>query len=398
MITLNVVGKRIVASVFNDNFSVPYTKELHDEASVLFEASQDADTKDVYDEVVEKFKALFVVSKEAAETVSKDLIYDPNTRTYHLNINGTKHPVPMPQKLVDDLLYAKEHELPTGPIVKFWTRLLRNHNIRKNDPKNVADWTNSVAEYVTRTFVSPGLYKQYTEEGYSHEVATEMSTVRQTPFTMEGLVCTKKVVEPLLDRTKFKFIQDAEGNPKKVLRDSVQRSIDEDTGDVNDKVTAAEDWVFEPLIMHQRGDAFFSGEGSKAGHIIRVGNEMFLESWDQVNCDFNASCVKGIHTGNQDYINGYEREDSATLNCFVDPAEIGAVACGDDVLRVRALFPHSIKNRETDNRGLYHSSKYAEKKDAQWETIRAELAEEYKKKQEEYMKALAEKSALVDGI
>lgn len=398
MITLNVVRDNIIASVNGKNLSVRFSKELYDEAVTLYDASQDATTLDEFAEIANKFEALFKVDLEAAKAINENLIYDPNTRTYHLAINKVKHPVPMPQKLADDLAEAHDKGLPTDPIVKFWMRLLRNPKIHKNDPSNVAQWINSVVEYVTRTFTSPALYEQFKEQGFSHEVATEMATVRQTPFTMEGLICAKKVVTPLYDRTMYKFIKDENGEAKRVLRDTVEVTVDENTGNVERKVTYNEDWVFQPYVMGTHGDAFHCGPESKPDHIIRVGFEMFLDSWDKVNCDFNSVAVPGIHTGNQDYINGYERKDNVTLNCFVDPAEIGAVAAGDDVFRVRALFPYSIKDRETDNRNLYHSSTYAAQKDEEWAKIRAELQADYQKKQEEYIKALEAKNNLTAGL
>lgn len=398
MITLNVVRDHIVASANGNNFSVRYSKNLYDEAKALYDTIQGITTMDEYTEAVDAFEALFKVDLAAAQAINENLIYDPNTRTYHLSIGGTKHPVPMPQKLADDLVEANDKGLPTDPIVKFWTRLLRNPNIHKNDPENVAGWTNSVVEYVTRTFTSPALYKQFTEQGFSSEVATEMATVRQTPFTMEGLICAKKVVSPLYDRTMYKYIKDENGEAKRVLRDNVQVTVDENTGDTEKKVKYNEDWVFQPYIMGTSGDAFHSGLNSNPDHIIRVGFEMFLDSWDKVDCNFSRIGVKGIHTGNQDYINGYERENNVTLNCFVDPSEIGAVAAQDDVFRVRALFPYSIKDRETDNKNLYHSSEYAAQKDEEWAEIRQKLQEEYQAKQEDYLKALESKANLTAGL
>ena len=398
MITLNVVRETIIASINNENFTVPYTKEKYEEALALYEAGQDCKTMDELKAVCEKLKEVFKVDLAAAESINEHLIYDANTRTYHLSVSGVKHPVPMPKKLADDLVEAHDKGLPTDPIVKFWTRLLRNPNIHKNDPDNVSGWTNSVVEYVTRIFVSPVLKEAFLEQGFSEEVAIEMATVRQTPFTMEGLVSTKKVVRPLHEMSKHKYQLDADGNAKKILRDTVTREIDEDTGKITDSIKYSEDWVFEPAIQGKSGDAFHCGKNSTAGHVIRVGQEMFLDSWDKVNCNFHATCVKGLHTGNQDYINGYESESTVTLNCFVDPSEIGAVAAGDDVLRVRELFPHSVKDRETDNRNLYHSSTYAAKKDEEWAEIRRELAAAYKEKQEAYMKSLEAKANLVSGI
>lgn len=398
MITINVANDTISGSVNSEVFSVPYNEKVYKEMMELYEKSTKASSVKEMKEIVEKFKTLTIVDLNAqAQSASEHLFYNEKTRTYHLNIGGKAHPVPMPQKLADYLVEAAEKKMPVDPIVKFWMRLLRNPNIRKGNAQDVNRWANAVVEYVTRVFVSPVLFDKYVEQGYSEEAARELAIVRQTPFTMEGLVSTKKVVTPLFDRTRYKFVME-DGQPKKVLRDGIKDTVNEDTGEVTKGTPEySEDWVFEPYIMGKRGDAFHCGE-SAPDHIIKVGQEMWLDDWSQVNCNFHQAGVKGIHTGNQDYINGYEREDNVTLNCFIDPAEIGAVAAGDNVLRVKSLFPHSIKDREEDNRNLYHSSEYAKKKDAEWAEIKAELDKEYTAKREEYLKKLEEASALTEGI
>jgi hypothetical protein len=381
MITINVVGDKITGVCNGTVYSVTYTKEKYDEMKTLHDTFQNVDTMQEAKELMKKFDVLTVETlKDKVETKSEHISYNEKTGKFYLKQGDKVSSVPMPERLANDILDAAEKNLPIEPILKFWTRLLRNPNI-KNRP-DAERWTEAVVEYVTRTFVSPVLKNKYLEDGYSEEVATKLATVRQTPFTMEGLVCTKKVVTPLYDRTIYKYILDEDGNSKKVLKDTVSSEVNEVTGDVSRKVQYSEDWVFQPYIMGTSGDAFNCGKEG-LGHIIKVGKEMYLDNWTQVNCDFTSSGVKGIHTGNQDYINGYEREDNVTLNCFVDPSEIGAVACYDQVLRVKALFPHSIKDREDENKNLYHSSTYAGMKDEVWDTIRTEVVEKFKKELEE---------------
>lgn len=328
---------------------------------------------------------------EQIASKSEHLVYNEKTGKYYLTSGGKVSSVPLPAKLAEELLEAAEKGLPVDPVVKFWIRLLRNPNIKNR--KDANRWASSVVEYISRTFVSPVLKEKYLKAGYSEEVATSMATVRQTPLTMEGLVNTKKVVTPLNTESMYKYILDEDGNKKRVLRDTVESDIDEDTGDISRKLQFAEQWKFQPYIMGTSGDAFFCGSDGKAGHVIRIGQEMWHDSWDKVNCDFNQAGVKGIHTGNQDYINGYEHPDNVTLNCFVDPAMIGAVACGDDVLRVKALFPHSIKDRETENKNLYHSSKYAAMKDEEWKKLCQEAVERFEAKKKELEAQLAKEQS-----
>lgn len=391
MININVTNGRIVGSAGQEFFSVSYSeekyKQMMDVKNAFDKAAVDGDVEGAIGILKTDFLPLTVETLQT-QVASKSpyLSYNERTGTYHLTVNGKVSSVPMPTTLAEQLLEAAEKNLPVEPIIKFWTRLLRNPNIK--DRKDADRWANSVVEYVSRTFVSPSLYDKYIEAGYSEEVARKMATVRQTPLTMEGLVCTKKVVTPLFDLSQYKYVLE-NGEKKKVLRDNVSQSINEDTGEVTTEIQFAEEYKFQPYVMGTGGDAFHLGTGGPLGHVIQVGKEMHLTDWKQVNCDFNSSCVKGIHTGNQDYIDGYENDHNMTLNCFVDPAEIGAVACGDDVLRVKSLFPHSIKDRENDNRNMYHSSSYAALKDKQWSEYLKEAVERF----EEQKKALEEKLA-----
>jgi hypothetical protein len=381
MITINLVGDKITGVCNGTVYSVTYSQSKYDEMKAIYDTFQQVETMADAKELMKKFDAIAVESlKEKVETKSDHLFYNEKTGKFYLRSGDKISSVPMPKRLADDILDAAEKQLPVEPIVKFWTRLLRNPNIKNR--KDAEKWTDSVVEYVTRLFVSPVLKDKYLEEGYSEEVAIKLATVRQTPFTMEGLVCTKKVVTPLYDRSMYKYVLDENGESKRVLRDVVEVSIDEDTGKVDKTIKYSEDWVFQPYIMGTGGDAFHCGSDDKVGHIIRVGQEMWLDSWNQVNCDFSAAGVKGIHTGNQDYINGYEKSDNVTLNCFVDPSEIGAVACYDQVLRVKALFPHSIKDREDDNKNLYHSSTYAAMKDLEYQKAIEEVIQKFTEKAE----------------
>ena len=398
MITFNVSDDVITGSAGDTVFSVPYSPERYEAMKALYNDFQNASRMDEAKDIITKFQALTHYSlEEMSATENEQIIFNQKTGTYHLNIKGYAHPVPMPQNLVDYILESTEKGIPVDPIIKFWMRLLRNPNIRKDDPDAVAQFCHSVVEYVTRKFVSPVLKQSLLDQGFSEEVATERATVRQTPFTMEGLISTKKVVTPLWDRMRKKYILDSEGKKQRVFREGVQ-SINEDTGEIKfTDPSVAEDFVFEPFIMGDRGDAFTCGDEG-LGHIIKVGKEMALERWDQVNTSPSAVGVKGIHTGNQDYINGYERENTFTLNCFVDPAEIGVVAAYDNVLRVKSLLPHSIKDREIDNRNLYHSSMYAARKDEEWDSIQQELVDEYTKSEEEYVKASQDRRAMIESV
>jgi hypothetical protein len=134
-----------------------------------------------------------------------------------------------------------------------------------------------------------------------------------------------------------------------------------------------EDRLFEPAVMGSRGDAFYCGDTK--GHFIRVGQRHALESWEQVNCNDESFCVKGLHIGGLHYINGYGGE---IHNVFVDPMHIGAVPNSTDgAIRCKEYFVHS--SLAGVNGSMYHSSTYAELTEAEWEEMRKEALELNKK-------------------
>lgn len=399
MITFNATSKTIVGSLKGKNFSVPYNEKVWDKMVKLNEEfNKVTDFKDA-EKVLAKFEKLTKTSlKDEIEEITSFMTYNPNTKTYHLKQGKNVSKIPMPDNLVSKIKFAADKNLPVDPFIKFYTRALRNPKVVK--AKRVEDATEFLSKlfsYVFRTFVSKSLLEEFMkEEGFSEEVAREKATVFQTPITMEGLLCTKKVVNIKEGNQRYKWVLDDDGNKKKVLRDGVAKTIDEDTGEITIEDPAhAEDWVFSPAV-YTSGEDFYCGEGDEApkGQIIRVGQECRLEGWSSVNCNDNQTCVKGLHTGNQDYIDGWERKHNATLNCFVDPADIGA-APGDAMIRVLRYFPHSIKNRDVDNRNIYHSSEYAAKGDARWKEYRTKAITELNKKVEEYKKSIESQADLL---
>lgn len=406
MITYNIINNNIVGSINGEDFAVKYTKEKYDAlmkgAADLNKAQTFEQAKDLGDKLLESIQGDV---KSQIEEVSDFLSYDPNTKEYHLKQDGNVSPIPLPTNLVDKLKYAIDKELPVDPLIKFYSRILRNPRVY-NVPslKDAQDFLHEVFDYIFQTFVSPTLFKKFVEEdGLSEEVAREMATVPQTPITMEGLLLTKKVVNIKYDRQRYRYELNDEGEPTLKLRDGVEKTIDEDSGEVTiEDPKVAEDWVFEPAMMGSRGDAFFSGEGEDAveGHEIRIGQRVWHDSWSKVDCDPRNSCRKGHHVGNQTYIDGWENSENATLNVALDPADIGCAPyaqSGPDagVLRTKGYMPLEFKDRTVDNRNMYHTSDYAAKKDAEWAKIRSEAIEELNTKLEEVQKEVEERKNLL---
>ena len=402
MINITVVGnnERIVGSFFGKDFSIPYDKAIFDSMSDIESRSASIQTGAEIEALRDEFNALLNDEVTKRQSDEAPELFVDETGTYFLQHNNVISSIPMPQSIVDRILLAVDKGISYQPIIKFWVRLLRNPQVvnAKSFDDAVA-FTRLVCNYVTRTFVSPVLYKQMIDSGYSEEKAKEYATVQQTPLTMEGLISTKKVVTPLWDRMRYAYKMDEEGNVTRILRQGVA-DFNSDTGEINFADTndiVPEDFFFQPYVMGSGGDAFHCGDEG-LGHVIKIGQEQRLDSWDQVNCNSNSSCCKGLHTGNQDYINSFETSGNMTLNCFVDPMNVGAVPNGENVFRVLALFPHSIKDRETDNRNIYHSSTYAAENDARWNVMKQEAVERFTQERDDivadYNKSIDETNAL----
>ena len=72
------------------------------------------------------------------------------------------------------------------------------------------------------------------------------------------------------------------------------------------------------------------------------------------------------------YVSSYKGLNCQLIDCFVDPAEIGAI-CGlsessDGAMRVREYFTYA--GNVSRNKGIFHSSNYAKMKDDEWEAYK----------------------------
>lgn len=387
MIIVNRVGENITGSVNMKTFGVPYSDALYKSMQKLKKEADAVDSMDKLMEIVAQFELLTKLDyKTTVESASPDLHVNPATGKFYLKLeDGTISGRAIPQPLVDRILKSVELKIDVQPIIKACIRFLRNPVY--SDAK-----FERFAAYINYQSVD-GPYRDQLikEEGISVKIATERATVFQTPITQEGLICTYKVSKELF--TKF----DAKTREK---IDRYEKQYDEDTGDVasDGRPDFVEDRVFYPAVQGLNGgDPFISEDPAgiaKLGHLIRVGNRHYLpEGMKQVNTDDNQSCVMGLHCGNLDYIRGYQGAQTETHNVFVDPMNIGAVTNdGSGALRVSEYFVHS--SRAGNNRGIYHSSNYAAKTDAQWKIMKEEAVANAEKLQAVADKKLKEIKAL----
>ena len=386
MISYNVITQEGIPMIVGSygigdqkTFTVKFSQEFMDTLNSLRRRLDGVTTMtDAMAIILELETQLTTIPTDDYSAISYGFVVKSNkTGNYHLHLSGTTiDNIDLPPQFVIDLAFAHEKGLDTLPMVKFMVLFLRRALIEQDRfGMSPSMWMLLNYNYISKTFVDPELFNQYKEQGYSEAISMEKARIRQTPFTNEGLLVMKKVVQPV--DSMYKFVWDAqEGCVKAVLRSEIQVQVNELTGEASFIDTRnAEDLIFEPILMRNRGDAFFCG--GVDGHIIKVGQSIYHNSWDKVDCNPYHSCVKGLHVGNQDYIRSFETEESVTLNCLVNPMNIGSVAYhqSEDVMRVKEYFPTSIKGQLEKNRYFYHPSTYAAKSSEAWADTLNELVQ-----------------------
>ena len=380
MLTFNVVshadGKVINGSVNGKKFNVPFSAELVTSLKAKQAELETIEETTVYDAWVESINGLLETKEiDVITTACPDLIKNSTTGCYFVKVveDGVEKvsKTPVPNKLVSVILESVEKEIDPTPIIKAWIRFLRNPNFTPTKAGRFADYITSI---IVDGEEADRLVK---EEGFTPEVASVRASYNDVAITQEGLIVTKKYAQLITEG----WIIDPETNkPKRApLYGKEPDTINFQTGVVTKgKDTLpefSEELFFQPPVMGTGGDEFLSGE--VAGHVIQVGKKHTLEKWSQVNTNDYTSCVKGLHVGGWRYVSAYKGLNCQLLECFVDPAEIGAICdisdCSDGAIRVREYFVFGAV--EGRNKGIYHSSKYAAMKDAEWAEYKAKAIE-----------------------
>lgn len=371
MITINVMGDSINGSADNKQFGVPYTKEKHEQMLKLQEEAGKVGTPAEYKEVVEKFTKLLEVDyKETVESECPNLHVNKATGTYHLKSGDKVSSIALPQPLVDRILESMDKGIDFEPLIKMWTRWLRNPILRtKTASGNGEDFSSRMFNYINADYTNYDMVQELMEkEGLSEELAIERATTKQVGITVGGLLRTFKVSREI----NHKFILE-DGETKKVDRKEAE-SIDPDTGLITYKELTNEERLFEPAVMGNRGDSFLCGDSD--GHFIRVGQPHRLSDWSKVDTNDHRTCVPGLHCGGLDYIRGYQHSNTETHNILVDPMNVGAVPC-DDAGAIRVLEYFVLDAFSGVNGSIYHSSTYASQSDEKWEEDRKEAIKNF---------------------
>ena len=375
MISINVIDERISGSYGDKTFSVDFNKEIYEQMQKLQEQAESASSIEEYQTVLKAFGPL--TAQDYTKTVQDKCEFihvNKSTGEFFLQHNGVVSSIPMPEALVERIYESMDKGLDFMPLVKMWTRWLRNPVLRTKMKKG---WGREFCErffsYINLKYVHPKLKEELMEEqGLSEEVAERRATMYQMKITKEGLLNGYKVSTEIM--TKFQEGED--GEVVEVPR--YKRTFNVDTGEIESDGLPehVEDRLFQPAIMGSSGDAFFC-EGTngyaKPCHFIKVGCTHRLPGWDYVDTNDRRSCVKGLHFGGLEYISCISGE---IHNIFVDPMHIGAVP-DDDTGAARCLqyFVHS--SLAGVNGSIYHSSTYAAKTDEEWQEMRQKIVEEY---------------------
>ena len=384
MISLNVIDGNIVGSYGEKSFSVKYKEELYKQMQELSNKADKAETMDELRGILDTFDSLAVEDyTELIQDKCEHIYVNSTTGEFFLKTGDVVSNIPMPEALVERIYESMDMGLDFMPLIKMWTRWLRNPILwKKMKAGTGVEFSERFFNFINLKYVHPVLFKELVEEkGLNEDVAAKKATMYQMKITKEGLLNGYKVSSEVL----HKF--DAETGE---VVDRYKRTFNVDTGEIESEGLPefVEDRVFQPAIMGESGDAFYC-EGpngyANPGHFIKVGCTHRLASWDQVNTNDHQSCVPGLHFGGLEYIN---RISGEIHNIFVDPMHIGAVP-DDNTGAIRCLqyFVHS--SLAGVNGSIYHSSTYAAKTDAEWAIARKEAVEKSFSRIEELKAAVA---------
>ena len=387
MISVNLVDDQITGFVNGKPYGIAFSEERYNAMKALEVKASQATSMDELSAIVEEFNPLTLEDyKELVEHAEGGsyLFVKRSTGEIFLTINGVVSAIPLPQALVDRIIKSVEKKIDVLPLVKCWARFIRPVEGR---PKYTAALGDLFARYIDADYLN----EEYAEElvkahGLTIEAARKRATTKQVSITQEGLLVGYKVSREVT--TKFVLNEDEDV----VTKSRYTPTVDPDTGLVTyDTPKFVEERLFEPYIMGDGGDAFFSGD--KLGHHIRVGEVHFLDSWDKVG---NPG-YKGLHFGGLRYIKGYQQEGTVTHNIFVDPMDIYGIAGlgigNDGACTTKRYFVHS--SFAGVNKSIYHSSEYAKLTDSEYLDLFQAAVDQSRQKIDAIYEDLEQRKALV---
>jgi hypothetical protein len=378
MLTLNVIShgdtKVITGTVSSEKFSLNFDDGIYTSLLKKKEELPSIQTMEAYEKWVQEVKDILATDTEDVITTSCPDLIKSTKGFYHVKVDGVISKKAVPQAIVAVILKSVDQDIDPTPIVKAWIRFLRNPNFSSEKAE-------LFARYITAEIIDWDEVKRLQdEEGFTYEIAILRATYNDVAITQEGLIVGKKYARLLTEgweidtetnkavKTKLSYIEDDSINPHtgEIYKGGVKEDV------------FNEDLLFEPPVMGVGGDEFYCG--AEKGHYVRVGVEHHLPDWSYVNTDDNTAYVKGLHVGGWQYVQSYKGLNCQLLECFIDPAEIGAIVDitqGDGAMRVKSYFVYGATTGR--NKGIYHSSHYAAMKDKEWEEYKKKAVEESNK-------------------
>ena len=399
MIIVNTNGEHITGSFNGKQFNVTWDEQKYGMMKELQSRANSVTTTDELHAIIEEFKILATEDySQLVETACQYIVGNKHTNKFYLRYGDAVGKLAIPQAFVTKILKLVDKGIDVNPLIKCLVRFLRPLPGRKDRTAAELDlFTRYIdADYTDSTVTA----KLMAEHGLSSEVAAQKATTKQVAITLEGLLVCYKVSTELFDQFTLDEKEEV------VKRSRHGKTVDEYTGVVTyNAADYAEDRVFEPRVMGQRGDAFYcdAGDGkAKLGHVIKVGHSHYLDSWAKVGRPGD----KGLHCGGLNYIKGYQQDGTVTHNIFVDPMHIHSIASVDGIgndgaMTVLRYFVFSTF--DSVNRNIYHSSTYAGMTDKEYEEAVKEVVKanemELSEKQEmmKFNKSLKNASASDNG-
>lgn len=385
MIIVNRTEELITGSVNGEQFGVSFDEAKYNTMLALRDKADRAKTMEEMQAIVTEFIPLTKESyKELVETKTPYLVVNKHSNKFYLRYANKVSSKSLPQVFVDKILKSVEKNIDITPLIKCWARYMRPVPGR---PAYTEQRAKLFAEYIGASYTNTDLTNKLKGEGLADSVARERATTSQVSITMEGLLVCYKVSREI--RKKY----DLNENEEVIEKSRYKKNVDPDTGYITyDEPSYAEDRLFEPYCMGQRGDEFFCGNDKK-GHFIRVGFPIYLEKWEQVG----EPGQKGLHCGGLNYIAGFQGgEGAVTHNIFVDPMDIYGIAGvgfgNDGAMTVKRYFVYSTFGGV--NKSIYHSSEYAALTDLEYEKLVQEAVDATAAKKEELNNLLGEAEAL----
>jgi hypothetical protein len=405
MITINVIKVNEIEYLSGKIGKNPYSSKLTPELkSFLVSASKNYNNSKTSKEAASVLTTAFefvkdlrdVDSNSLVETLKGNLIYNEKTNAYHIVSNKVASVKPVHTFFINKMIEANDKELSCKPWLIFWVRLMRNKLYANSNSKVEQLITYLKTQYVDEENKARLIEK----EGYSDQIAKNLSTFDQISITEQGILAAFKYVELL--NTKFIVVKNEAGEQviEEVDRYTKVLEVDEVTGEIIkdelDLPKEAEDFLFQPPIMRRTGDSFSckdindTNETPALGHVIKIGRIHELsKGFKQVNTNDDMSGVKGLHVGGYYYVQNFGKKTSFLVDCLVAPEDIGAVCdlySSDGALRCRRYMVTG--GHFAVSKGMYHPSDYASLLDSEWETIKKEVISNLNSQIEEVNKRL----------